>query len=108
MKIVPNLARQGDGGARVMPLRIAAVCLLLVAVRTTAIPASVLPAPIKQSLAPYVPTPEDVVERMLRLAQTTRDDVVFDLGSGDGRIPIAAAKLFGARAVSASRSIRGA
>ena len=63
------------------------------------IPASFPPAPIKQSLAPYVPTPEDVVERMLRLAQTTRDDVVFDLGSGDGRIPIAAAKRFGARGV---------
>jgi predicted RNA methylase len=82
-----------------MCLRIAVVCLLLVGLRTPTIPASVPPASIKQSLAPYVPTPEDVVERMLRLAQTTRDDVVFDLGSGDGRIPIAAAKRFGARGV---------
>jgi len=52
-----------------------------------------------QVLAPYVPTPEDVVERMLTLAETTRNDVVYDLGCGDGRIPIAAAKKFGARGV---------
>ena len=82
-----------------MPLGIALVCLLLVANRPAATPAFAGSGPIKQSLAPYVPTPQDVVERMLRLAQTTKDDVVFDLGSGDGRIPIAAAKLFGARAV---------
>ena len=83
-----------------MPIRLAAVCLLmLVAVQAPVIPASASPAPIKQSLAPYVPTPEDVVERMLRLASTTKEDVVFDLGSGDGRIPIAAAKVFGARGV---------
>jgi predicted RNA methylase len=52
-----------------------------------------------QSLAPYVPTPEDVVERMLQLAKTTKNDVVYDLGCGDGRIPIAAAKTYGARGV---------
>lgn len=52
-----------------------------------------------QSLAPYVPTPEDVVARMLVLAGTTRDDIVYDLGCGDGRIPIAAAKTFNARGV---------
>ena len=52
-----------------------------------------------QSLAPYVPTPPDVVDRMLAMAGTTRDDVVYDLGSGDGRIPIAAAKTYGARGV---------
>jgi predicted RNA methylase len=55
--------------------------------------------PVAKSLAPYVPTPEDVVERMLILAGTTRADVVYDLGCGDGRIPIAAAKLYGARGV---------
>lgn len=46
----------------------------------------------------YVPTPPDVVDRMLELAQVTKEDVVLDLGSGDGRIPIAAAKRFGCRA----------
>ena len=52
-----------------------------------------------QSLAPYVPTPDDVVIRMLELAGVTASDVVYDLGCGDGRIPIAAAKRFGARGV---------
>jgi SAM-dependent methyltransferase len=52
-----------------------------------------------QSLAPYIATPEDVVDRMLTLAQVTHADVVYDLGCGDGRIPIAAAKKFGARGV---------
>jgi SAM-dependent methyltransferase len=47
----------------------------------------------------WVPTPEDLVERMLRMAQTTPNDFVIDLGSGDGRIAIAAAKKFGARSM---------
>jgi cyclopropane fatty-acyl-phospholipid synthase-like methyltransferase len=46
----------------------------------------------------YVPTPPDVVDKMLELAAVTKNDIVLDLGSGDGRIPIAAAKNFGARA----------
>lgn len=54
---------------------------------------------VPQSLAPYVPTPHDVVDRMLALAQITKEDVVYDLGCGDGRIPIAAARKYGARAV---------
>ena len=44
----------------------------------------------------FVPTPEDVVAGMLRLASVKRSDVVYDLGSGDGRIVIAAAKRYGA------------
>jgi SAM-dependent methyltransferase len=47
----------------------------------------------------YVPTPHHVVAEMLRLASVTPDDVVYDLGSGDGRVVIAAGKHFGARAV---------
>ena len=47
----------------------------------------------------FVPTPEEVVEAMLRLAEVDKNDVVYDLGSGDGRIPITAARRFGARAV---------
>jgi len=46
---------------------------------------------------PFVTTPEEVVERMLLLAGTRADDFVVDLGSGDGRIVIAAARRFGAR-----------
>ena len=58
-----------------------------------------LPATGAQYLAPYIPTPDDVVDRMLTLAETTSRDVVYDLGCGDGRIPIAAAKKYGARGV---------
>lgn len=50
-------------------------------------------------LAPYVPTPQEVVERMLELAAVTKADVVYDLGSGDGRIVITAARKYGARGV---------
>ena len=48
---------------------------------------------------PYVQTPSEVVMEMLRLARVTPDDVVYDLGSGDGRLVIAAARYFGARGV---------
>ena len=47
----------------------------------------------------FVPTPDEVVEAMLRLADVGANDVVYDLGSGDGRIPITAARRFGARGV---------
>jgi len=59
-----------------------------------------LPAPRdKASLAPYVASMEIVVERLLQLAEIGKDDVLYDLGSGDGRIVIMAAKHFGARGV---------
>jgi len=48
---------------------------------------------------PYVPTPQPVVERMLEIAQVDRHDVVYDLGSGDGRLAITAAQKYGARGV---------
>ena len=47
----------------------------------------------------FVPTPQEVVDAMLKLAKVTKNDVVYDLGSGDGRIPITAAKTYGARGV---------
>jgi SAM-dependent methyltransferase len=47
----------------------------------------------------WVPTPDEVVDRMLRMAQVTPADYVVDLGAGDGKIAIAAAKKFGARAL---------
>ena len=52
-----------------------------------------------QKLAPYVQTPQDVVDRMLEIAHVGRDDVVYDLGCGDGRLVITAAKKYGARGV---------
>lgn len=48
---------------------------------------------------PFVPTPIEVVDKMLELAEVKKGDVVYDLGSGDGRIVIRAAKKYGARAV---------
>jgi predicted RNA methylase len=47
----------------------------------------------------YVPTPQTVVDAMLDMAKVTANDVVYDLGCGDGRIPITAAKKFGARGI---------
>jgi SAM-dependent methyltransferase len=52
-----------------------------------------------RSLAPFVASPPDVVDRMLTLADVGPEDVVYDLGCGDGRIVIAAALKFGARGV---------
>jgi tRNA G37 N-methylase Trm5 len=48
---------------------------------------------------PYVPTPNNVVEEMLKVANVGKDDVVYDLGCGDGRIVITAAQKYGARGV---------
>ncbi|SMF77930.1 SAM-dependent methyltransferase [Allosphingosinicella indica] len=45
----------------------------------------------------YVPTPQPVVDAMLKMAKVKKGDVLYDLGSGDGRIPITAAKQFGVR-----------
>ena len=53
----------------------------------------------KENLAPYIPSPEIVVDKMLEAARVKPDEVVYDLGSGDGRIVIAAARKYRARAV---------
>ena len=73
-----------------MHLRLTVALLSLFAIQLTAQPAV---------LAPYSPTPMDVVERMLAFAKVGPRDVVYDLGCGDGRIVIAAARRFGARGV---------
>jgi precorrin-6B methylase 2 len=55
-------------------------------------------APQKELRAPdviFVPTPQDVVEAMLKVAKVRKGDVLYDLGSGDGRIPITAAQKYG-------------
>jgi precorrin-6B methylase 2 len=69
-------------------------------------PTSGTPAPLSAStpdespyIAPYVPTPQEVVDRMLELAALKKDDVLYDLGSGDGRIVVTAARNYGIRAV---------
>jgi SAM-dependent methyltransferase len=55
--------------------------------------------PLREPDVIYVPTPQNVVDAMLKLANVTSSDVVYDLGSGDGRIPITAAERYGARGV---------
>ena len=70
---------------------VAALALSLIAMTNTA---ADLPEEI-----PFVPTPMDVVDKMLELAEVKKGDVVYDLGSGDGRIVIRAAKKYGVRAV---------
>jgi len=57
------------------------------------------PAPLRSPDVIFVPTPQEVVDAMLKLAKVSANDVVYDLGSGDGRIPITAARTYGARGV---------
>jgi SAM-dependent methyltransferase len=55
--------------------------------------------PLRQPDVIYVPTNPEVVDAMLTMAKVTKDDVVYDLGCGDGRIVVAAARAYGARAI---------
>ena len=80
---------------------LASTCLaILVAQLVWARPLAAQPAgTLRPPDVVYIPTPEEIVEAMLRLADVTESDVVYDLGSGDGRIPIIAAQKFGATGV---------
>jgi precorrin-6B methylase 2 len=71
----------------------AAVALLLSSIVTAQT------QPRREPDVPFVPTTDDAVAAMLKLADVKKTDVVYDLGCGDGRIVIAAAKTYGARAV---------
>jgi SAM-dependent methyltransferase len=62
-------------------------------------PPPALVQPTRRPDVIYVPTREEVVRGMLKLAAVTKDDIVYDLGCGDGRIPTIAAREFGARGV---------
>ncbi len=77
-------------------MRILTIALLFAA---TGIPSFAQKFGARENLAPYVPTPQYIVERMLEAGHVTAEDVVYDLGSGDGRIVITAVQKFGARAV---------
>ncbi|MCD6041443.1 MAG: putative methylase family [Burkholderiales bacterium] len=95
-----------------MRIVIAAAAAVLAAAAAAAVAFERTPSPIDwlaqaQTRAParqqpdviFVPTPHEVVDDMLRLANVKKGDVLYDLGSGDGRIAIAAAKRYGVRAV---------
>lgn len=88
---------------RVRPKPIAA-CAIGIVVMVACAPSGaarvpVIPAADRAPDVVFVPTPYGVVERMLEVARVGRDDVLYDLGSGDGRIVIAAARRFGTRGV---------
>ena len=68
-------------------------------ISSTSVPGLTVPSEAQESDVPYVPTPNPVVNRMLEVANIDSNDVVYDLGSGDGRIVIQAAKKYGARGV---------
>ena len=70
-----------------------------VAAALLAAPSSAQLARLKAPDVKFVPTPQNTVLAMLALARVTSADVVYDLGSGDGRIPITAAREYGARGV---------
>jgi len=76
--------------------RLALACFALVLI---AAPAAAQDDNCPQKDVIFVPTPQEVVDEMLKVANVTGRDVVYDLGSGDGRIPITAAKTYGTKAV---------
>jgi len=88
-------------GLRVRPLALAAACLLSVAISSEA--TALDRADCERDYSPqigqsgkdvvWVPTPDELVQRMLRMARVTPQDLVYDLGAGDGKIAIAAGKL---------------
>jgi SAM-dependent methyltransferase len=72
---------------------------LVIAVMSITAAAAQTAQPKRQPDVPYVPTTEEAVKAMLKLADLKKSDIVYDLGCGDGRIVIAAAKEFGAHGV---------
>lgn len=77
-------------------MRAFAIALLLVSIASPVVAQKFGTA---ENLAPYIPTPQLVVEKMLEAGHVKSGDMVYDLGSGDGRIVITAAQKFGARGV---------
>ena len=71
-------------------------CFIMLALCAPTITAQAQDATLRSPDVIYVPTPQSVVEGMLRMANVTPGDIVYDLGSGDGRIPITAVQQFGA------------
>jgi len=80
-------------------LLLAALAALVASASACAQPPGGQPAPLRAPDAPFVPTKQEIVEEMLRVAGVKPGDIVYDLGCGDGRIVITAAQKFGARGV---------
>src|SRR5450631_4858109 len=75
------------------------VLLAALVVASAALPATAQKFGAAENLGPAIPTPQYLVDRMLEAGHVKPGDMVYDLGSGDGRVVIAAAQHFGARAV---------
>lgn len=86
---------------RCAPFRVWLLVILLLALAGLGACVRVIARPQseEESLAPYVVTSQEIVDEMLRLAGVGKDDVIYDLGSGDGRIVITAARVYGARGI---------
>lgn len=91
--MTPHQDQQSKSLLKLMLIILAKACLAI------SFPAQAQSLPERSLDVPYVPTPEPVVDRMLELAKVGKNDVVYDLGCGDGRIVITAAKRYGARGV---------
>ncbi|WP_411287456.1 SAM-dependent methyltransferase [Phenylobacterium sp.] len=76
-----------------------ALAIMIACPSSPALAQQARPAPNRGPDVIYVPTPHEIVDAMLKLGEVKPGDVLYDLGSGDGRIPIAAAKQFGVRGV---------
>jgi SAM-dependent methyltransferase len=87
-----------DEAAMNKPARLNSIALALLLIATVVFNLAVAQAQ-EGKIVPYVPTPQEVVDRMLELAQVKKGDVVYDLGAGDGRIVVTAAKKYGVRAI---------
>ena len=84
---------------RVRLSRLAAIVLMTFIAAIAAPAAAQQAGTLRSPDVIFVPTPQEVVDAMLAMARVTDKDFVYDLGSGDGRIPITAAQKHGARAV---------
>ena len=82
-----------------MTARTFTVCFALIAAMAAPAAAQEPQTGLRTPDVIFVPTPQEVVDAMLEVAKVTKNDVVYDLGSGDGRIPVTAAKKYGARGV---------
>jgi precorrin-6B methylase 2 len=82
-----------------MKRRYSTISLIGLLAAMTLIFLSIAPAQQKEPEVPYVSTPDEVIAEMLRIAKVDKDDVLYDLGCGDGRIVITAAKMYGCRGV---------
>lgn len=94
MAAIPSLAISSGTRRNILKL-----CIAGIAGSLFGFPAIAQNAPSRPLDVPYEPSPQPVVDRMLELARVDEHDVLYDLGSGDGRIVITAARKYGARGV---------